>query len=287
MIKFLKSEKYLFRKRISMEQNSTYSPPVGRLLELGECKWGKKDWFDYSSLGITEEHIPALIQLATDSRYLDTYTEGDEDWAPIHAWRALGQLRAVEAVDTLVGLLRRIEEKDDDWILEEFPVIFQMIGKESAPSLMQYVQNRENLLFARVAALEGIIKIGKTDPEFKSECIKFLRSCLKHYEEDDPGINANYIAGLTDLKDMESLDLIEEAYESGCVDEMVIGDWEDIQIKLGLISERITPRKSYFNRYMKSPDYSNQAKSAQKKKERSRRRNRQARKAKKQNRRKR
>jgi hypothetical protein len=270
-----------------MEQNTIYPSPVGRFLDLGECQWGKKDWFDYSSLGITAEHIPTLIQLATDSRYLDSFSEGNEDWAPIHAWRALGQLKAVEAVETLIGLLRRIEEKDDDWILEEFPVIFQMIGKEAAPALMQHVQNRENLLFARVAALEGIINIGKTDPEFKSECIEFLRSCLKHYEEDDPGINANYIAGLTDLKDMGSLALIEEAFEAGCVDEMMMGDWEDIQIKLGLISERITPRKSYFDRYTKSPDYSNQAKAAQKRQERSRRRNRQARKAKKQNRKKR
>lgn len=265
MIKFPKSEKCLFRKQIYMEQNINYLPPVGRLLDLGECQWGNTDWLDYSSLGITEEHIPQLIQLATDSRYLDACTEGIEDWAPIHAWRALGQLRAVEAVGTLVGLLRRIEENDDDWILEEFPVIFQMIGKQAAPALMIYAQNRENLLFARVASLDGIIKIGKTDPEFKSECIDFLRSCLKHYEEDDPGINANYISGLTDLKDMESLDLIEEAYEAGCVDETLIGDWEDIQIQLGLIAERITPRKSYFDRYTKSPDFSNQAKATQKK----------------------
>lgn len=272
-----------------MEENTNYPPPVGRFLDLGECKWGKKDWFDYSSLGITEEHIPSLIQLATDSRYLDSFSEGNEDWAPIHAWRALGQLKAVEAVETLIGLLKRIEEKDDDWILEEFPVIFQMIGKEAASALMQYVQNRENLLFARVAALEGIINIGKTDPEFKSDCIEFLRSCLKHYEEDHIGINANYIVGLTDLKDMDSLALIEEAYKADCVDEMVIGDWEDIQIQLGLISKRTMPRKPFLGKYIspKSPDYSNQARSAQKRQERSRRRNRQARIAKKKNRRKR
>ena len=176
---------------------------------------------------------------------------------------------------------------------EEFPVVFKMIGKEAAPALMSYVQDWKNYLFARIAALEGIINIGKSDPEFKSECIEFLRSSLEDYEEDDPGINANYVAGLTDLKDMDSLDLIEEAYEAGCVDEMVIGDWEDIQIKLGLISERTTLKKSYWDKYINkkyaqiTPDYSNQTRAVQNRKERSRRRNRQARKAKKQNRRKR
>ena len=94
-----------------MDTQSDYLPPVSRLLDLGECKWGK-DWLDYASLGITSEHIPALIQLATDSRYLDDASEGSEGWAPIHAWRALGQLKSVEAVEPLLGLLRRIEEND-------------------------------------------------------------------------------------------------------------------------------------------------------------------------------
>ena len=275
-----------------MEQNTDYLPPVGQLLEQGDCSRGT-DWLDYSSLGITDEHIPQLIQLATDSRYLDDCSDNNGAWGPVHAWRALAQLKAVEAVEPLIGLLKRIEEKDEDWILEEFPIVFQMMGKEAAPALMSYVQDWKNYLFARIAALEGIINIGKSDPEFKSECIQFLRTCLILYEEDDPGINANYIAGLTDLKDMDSLDLIEEAYEAGCVDEMVIGDWEDIQIKLGLILERTTPKKSYWDKYVDkkyaeiTPDHSNQIKAAQNRKERSRRRNRQARKAKKQNRRKR
>ena len=96
-----------------MDTNSDYLPPVSRLLELGECKWGK-DWLNYSSLGITSEHIPALIRLATDNHYLNDSSEGNEAWAPIHAWRALGQLKATEAVDALIGLLRRIDENDED-----------------------------------------------------------------------------------------------------------------------------------------------------------------------------
>src|SRR5579864_7878643 len=44
----------------------------------------------------------------------------------VHAWRALGQLRAVEAVEPLLELFDRLE--DDDWVHEELPAVFGLIG---------------------------------------------------------------------------------------------------------------------------------------------------------------
>jgi hypothetical protein len=44
----------------------------------------------------------------------------------------------------------------------------------------------------------------------------------------------------------ESADVIEQAFASGRVDLMVRGDWEDVQIELGLLDKRITPRRNYF-----------------------------------------
>ena len=39
--------------------------------------------------------------------------------------------------------------------------------------------------------------------------------------------------------------MIQEAFEAGAVDESVSGDWEDVQVALGLLGERTTPRPRY------------------------------------------
>ena len=98
-----------------MTEGKEYTSPVSQLLELGECDWSsRRDWLNYASLGINSGHISELIQIATGQQYLDA-SEDENYWAPVHAWRALAQLKAVEAVEPLVGLLYRIEEKDDDY----------------------------------------------------------------------------------------------------------------------------------------------------------------------------
>ena len=75
-----------------------YHPPVAQLLSCGRPKSiSRTDWFDYvETYGLTDEHTPALIQLATKEE-LDWEEEG-ECYSPIHAYRALGQLRAVAAI---------------------------------------------------------------------------------------------------------------------------------------------------------------------------------------------
>src|SRR5689334_3370154 len=107
--------------------STVYEPPVDQLLARGEPDGGP--WPDYvTEYGFTEEHVPALIQLATDGSLCELESEDPLVWAPLHAWRALGQLRAEEAVEPLLGLLWRIDEWDDDWAGDELPEVIGMIG---------------------------------------------------------------------------------------------------------------------------------------------------------------
>ena len=60
------------------------------------------------------------------------------------------------------------------------------------------------------------------------------------------------ISYLTDLKAVESVPLVEQAFQSGNVDISVMGDFEDFQIELGLLEERLTPPLQY--RWMKNTE---------------------------------
>jgi hypothetical protein len=79
------------------DKDTRYQPPVERLLTYGESEpITPDDWPDYRTLGIGPEHIPELIQMATDEHLNEADAESTAVWDPLHAWRALGQLRAVE-----------------------------------------------------------------------------------------------------------------------------------------------------------------------------------------------
>jgi hypothetical protein len=88
------------------EPGYDYSLPVSELLTFGDCsKIGA--WPDYLALGLGPQHIPDLIRMALDEELHLADPNSLDVWSPVHAWRALGQLRAEPAVEPLAGLLDR------------------------------------------------------------------------------------------------------------------------------------------------------------------------------------
>ena len=104
-----------------------YPAPVNQLLQLGDLR-GAKPSRDYLALGLSLEHVPDLVRMAQDDALHWADSESKDVWAPIHAWRALGQLRSETAIGPLLGLLHRIDDDDDDWADEELPKVFGQIG---------------------------------------------------------------------------------------------------------------------------------------------------------------
>lgn len=167
---------------------ASFSPAVTRLRAAGDPGAWDAPWLDYQAeYGLTRDDIPALIDLALNTT---VYPERDPaPWAPLHAWRALGQLGAPEAAEPLTGLLARVAEpdQDDDWALTD--------------------------MLARL----------DTDPELAAFTISAL-------------IRAGAV---------EAAPAIEAAFAADRVEWSINGDWEDVQLALGLITERRTPRPRY------------------------------------------
>ena len=92
-----------------------YPPPVSELLTFGDCR-EIRDWPDYLALGLGPQHIPGLIRMALDEELHLADPDSLDVWSPVHAWRALGQLRAESAVEPLAGLLDRVDESGGGWV---------------------------------------------------------------------------------------------------------------------------------------------------------------------------
>ncbi|MBI3797972.1 MAG: DUF1186 domain-containing protein, partial [Deltaproteobacteria bacterium] len=217
-----------------------YPPPIDQLLTVGDCR-KLPEWPNYLERGLGPEHIPDLIRMAVDEKLNHADSDSLEVWAPIHAWRALGQLHAEAAIEPLISLFRTIDEDDNEWAGEELPTVFGMIGPTAIPALTAYLANPANSLYARIAAISCLRRIAEVCPETRAECVSILTRQLEEGATADPSLNGFLLASLLDLNAVESLPVIERAFAADWVDESVAGDWEDVQIEFGLKEQRETP----------------------------------------------
>ena len=225
--------------------STPYTFPLDKLLTLGDARPTMSRWPDYRQYGLAPEHIPDLVRMATDEELYLAGSDSPEAWAPMHAWRALGQFRAESAIGPLLSLLHWIDDNDDDMINEEVPDVLGMIGPAAIPAVAEYLADTSHGLWARVAATISLKEIGQRHPESRDECVMVLTRQLEHFQEQDKSLNAFLVGPLRDLRAVESAPVMERAFAADRVDIGVQGDWEDVQIDMGLRQERETPKPDY------------------------------------------
>ena len=226
---------------------ASYTSPVNQLLTYGECDGvSPTDWPNYLDLGISTGQIPELIRLATDEELYQADPESAASWAPIHAWRTLGQLQAPEAIEPLISLFAKRDGEDDlwEWIGEELPTVLSLIGPSAIPALASHLATTSQGFFSRLTAINSLEKIGSQHPDSRMDSVTVLTQQLESFRENGLELNGFIIAALLDLKAVESASVIEQAFGADCVDNRVAGDWDDVQVELGLKSWTDVPQMS-------------------------------------------
>ncbi|BAZ03458.1 hypothetical protein [Calothrix sp. NIES-3974] len=214
--------------------NSTLSQPlIAKLLSLGECHGTEFAWSQYSTnLHLNDEDIPDLIQIAIDQDLNHLSIEHLEASAPIHARRALGQLKATAAIEPLMELFHKLE--DNEWVNEELPKIYGMIGAEAILPLQDYLGNNAYQLFPRLSALNSLEEIARQNPDQETKVaavlVQQLQKCLDYL----PELNAFIITSLINLQAVQSGLVIKHAFDNHCVADDIIGDWELVRSQLGI-----------------------------------------------------
>jgi hypothetical protein len=237
-----------------MPQTPDSSPAIERLCRKGDPRntWGWREGDpDYvAEFGLCPEHIPALVEIACQWAETDERPKDDTLYAPVHAWRALGQLRAVEAVEPLLSMQNRLDELGDDWYLEEFHDVFGLVGPLAIPAMADFLADRGNSEYGRVSSANGLCEVGKRFPETRHQVVELLATQLARREPDVYSLNGLVVCYLTDLQAVESAEVIERAFAAGVVDETICGDWSDIRqelgaSELGLVPERPKPDRGF------------------------------------------
>jgi hypothetical protein len=112
--------------------------------------------------------------------------------------------------------------------------VFFTFGPAALPSLEQFLVDQSHKEFAQNDITEIIGIIAREYPETRTQCVAIFMRKLREYERNDPDLNAFLIWELLQAKALEAAPLIQEAFESDCVNEFWCGDWDEAQYQLGL-----------------------------------------------------
>jgi hypothetical protein len=213
----------------------TYNPPVDQLLKRGDPHKGSGK-IDYPALGIGPEHVPDLIRMLKDK---ELYNTEPEWYAQIHAWRALGQLKAPEAVEPLLDVIDENEAAGDnwsDWVVEELPEVLGSFGPVILPNVVARIERWKGH-YAATSFANVLVQLAQQHPDSRAEVIAQLCCALETAATNDPALNGFLIADFEDLRATEAWPTIEAAFATGHVDESIAGDVNDVKYRLGLSTE--------------------------------------------------
>jgi hypothetical protein len=226
-----------------METKSTpdaaaYPPPLDRLLELGGKDVLRREaWPDYTAMGFTREHVPELLRMSADPELNEADSDEPRVYAPLHAWRVLGQLRVAEAAAPLADVLRTY---DDDLTKQDVPRVLAMLGEPALVPAQALLADASVAPFTRIAAAAALHQCAVDHPELRDRVVSMLVEQLRLWPDQDDSLNGFLIDYLVELQVVEAAPLMQAAFEAGLADPDIRGDWEDVQIDLGLLEKRRT-----------------------------------------------
>lgn len=210
----------------------TYTKPVSHLLTCGKLPGINRQAVPnyVEQFGLTEQDVPELIRMATDEALNTLDSDRPEVWAPVHVWHALGQLQAAAAVEPLISLFA----SDDELVYEEMPEVFGQMGGVAIPALASYLADPTRDVWPLTTAADCLREIAVNHPDQREAAIAPLWQQLEHYAENNSNLNSTLIHNLTLLKVVEAAPLIEQAFATGDIDELLTGSWARVQVDLGL-----------------------------------------------------
>ncbi len=228
---------------------------AARLMACGEPALGgmpERHIFDYrAEVGIDRGDVPELLILARTCVTIDDLPPDAPDsiWhAYIHAWRALAQLKAIEAAVLMADIVDELEDLDLDWYMEEFPQVLAHLGPPAFDLAAAFLADSAHPLYPRVCFGHALQEMARLHPDQRRRVIDALMAELAGFGINDPQLTAFLISYLLDLKAKEAAGLMERAYAADRVDEQIVGNWATVRAELGvegmgLVSEEKSNRR--------------------------------------------
>ncbi len=197
------------------------------LFTLGEVAHAAP-WPDYLAYGFTRSDVPLLIGLVGDQSLHGADVDSADVWVPLHAWRVLGQLGSEACVEPLLSLLDE-GLVDDDWARDELPTVLGMVGEAAIDGLGRYFADGSRGEYSRAIAAEALKSVVERCPQSRARVLDIFSAYLASPDNSAAELNGLLLCCLIDLRAVESLDAVQQLFESGCVDVSYAGQFEEVK----------------------------------------------------------
>jgi len=196
-----------------------YSLPLDGLLNLG---W-QADEQAVSAFArrasLQASHASELLRMVLDEGLRGGWPADASTWAPLHALRLLGELRAYQTAELLLALM----EDENDWLSDLLPSVWTAMGPKAAPPLWNYLEQRVAPPQWRGNVIIGLSRMGQEHKLYRREVIDRFIKLLEESPPGDVEANSYVVHALSSLlKARQAWPAIRRAYDANKIDNRII-----------------------------------------------------------------
>lgn len=174
----------------------------------------------------------------------------------LHALFLLCELKAEEALDTVLDVLRQDEKFLEYWIsdlLTEFMwMVIYGIGQNKLDVLREYILEEGNNTYARTSVSEAVTQTGLNFPERRNEVIKWYYTVLNIFIEQkdndkliDTTLTGLMLCDMLDLKPVELEETIIKIYDEEIAGLEVVGELDSFLTDLHSKNYKVFKRHKF------------------------------------------
>jgi Protein of unknown function (DUF1186) len=134
---------------------------------------------------------------------------------------------------------------EDDSISSELPGVLGAIGPAAIEPIEAYIIDSAHDAYERADAASALTSIAQNHPDVRERCVAIITKLLGNFAENDEDTNAFLVGELVDLKAVEAAPVIEQAFAAKCVSTYLLGDWNEVQVALGLKTREEVPSNHF------------------------------------------
>jgi len=221
----------------------SYPEKLHPLLTMGLPTFNTLDYSAWPAyierFSLTDDDIPELLRMATDAA-LDTLDECyPQTFGPIHARRALGQLKALDAVEPLFAYLKVDYERHgfDEWLYEELTPVFFLMGPPIIPLMCSKLIDITETEIVRDKALNVLEHCYGHLPEHAEACLAPIIEVLGNPHPEFKQLQAGVICFLARHRITTYLPQMEALFTQEMVDTDFCGEWVEVLNQMELLDD--------------------------------------------------